>query len=115
MRTFLRLPKALTWCRYEWFCSDIDRYVHECQVLNIISSRPFFGGENDFCQCLDEMFPNLKTRQLTPAQWRILRRMIGKPRRCSATFFAEERMILSERRKKVRELQHKVHQGMVSQ
>lgn len=97
IKTFLRLPKALTWCRYEWFCSDID--------------KPFLGGENDFCHCLNEMFPRLKTRNLSIMQWRIIRRMIGKPRRCSSTFFAEERTVLTEKRRRLRELQRKVHQG----
>ncbi|XP_019857547.1 PREDICTED: protein lin-9 homolog [Amphimedon queenslandica] len=100
IKTFLRLPKALTWSRYEWFCSDID--------------KPFFEGSNDFIQCLDESFPDLKVSQnheLTQAQWRLVRRMIGKPRRCSSTFFAEERHLLEERRKQVRELQKKIHKG----
>ena len=80
-------------------------------------SRPFFEGSNDFIQCLDESFPDLKMSQnheLTQAQWRLVRRMVGKPRRCSSTFFAEERHLLAERRKQVRELQKKIHKGTVS-
>ena len=78
--------------------------------------RPFFEGSNDFIQCLDESFPDLKMSQnheLTQAQWRLVRRMVGKPRRCSSTFFAEERHLLAERRKQVRELQKKIHKGTV--
>ena len=38
---------------------------------------------------------------------------MGKPRRCSSTFFMEERALLDHRRKKVRLLQQQVHQGQV--
>ncbi len=38
---------------------------------------------------------------------------MGKPRRCSSVFFAEERALLEFKRKKIRQLQQQVHQGMV--
>ncbi|XP_064401779.1 protein lin-9 homolog isoform X2 [Halichondria panicea] len=98
-RNLLKLPKAHKWCYYEWFYSDID--------------QPLLVGENDFCRCLQEMFPDLKTRSLTRVQWHQLRRLMGKPRRCSPTFFAEERTLLEFRRKKIRQLQRQVHQGMI--
>ena len=40
--------------------------------------------------------------------------MMGKPRRCSPTFFSEERSLMEFRRNKVRKLQQQVHQGVVS-
>ncbi|MPC10810.1 Protein lin-9 [Portunus trituberculatus] len=45
--------------------------------------RPLFGGENDFQIVLKEAFPDLRTRRLTRRQWGMIRRMMGKPRRCS--------------------------------
>lgn len=69
LRNVLKLPKAHKWVCYEWFYSDIDRCL--------------FSGENDFSICLKESFPELKTRELTRVQWTKIRRMMGKPRRCS--------------------------------
>ena len=48
-----------------------------------------FEGENDFTVCLRESFPDLKTRRLTRVEWCKIRRLMGKPRRCSAAFFFE--------------------------
>ena len=107
--------------QYTVYCTSHcdDHYMYSSFFLLSIplfssSIRPFLGGENDFCHCLNEMFPRLKTRNLSIMQWRIIRRMIGKPRRCSSTFFAEERTVLTEKRRRLRELQRKVHQGTVS-
>ncbi|XP_065896663.1 protein lin-9 homolog isoform X2 [Dysidea avara] len=91
LRHILQLPKARQWCFYEWFYSDID--------------KPLFEGDNDFRRCLKELFPALKTTQLTRVQWRYIRRLLGKPRRCSASFFAQERAELEAKRKKIREIQ----------
>ena len=60
------------------------------------------------------MYIHTQTRKLSCVQWRQLRRLMGKPRRCSPTFFAEERALMEFRRNKVRELQQQVHQGIVS-
>jgi hypothetical protein len=49
LKNFLKLQKAHQWCYYEWFYSDID--------------KPFFEGENDFCQYLQELFPALKVHE----------------------------------------------------
>ncbi|CAH8850399.1 unnamed protein product [Trichobilharzia szidati] len=62
-------------------------------------------GENDFRICLRESFPNVKTRRLSRAHWSLLRRLMGKPRRCSTAFFDEERRSLNEKREKIRTLQ----------
>ncbi|XP_039604160.1 protein lin-9 homolog isoform X2 [Polypterus senegalus] len=93
LRNLLKLPKAHKWCIYEWFYSNID--------------RPLFEGDNDFCVCLKESFPNLKTRKLTRVEWGKIRRLMGKPRRCSAAFFAEERSALKQKRHKIRLLQQR--------
>uniref|UniRef100_A0A671XGC5 Lin-9 DREAM MuvB core complex component n=1 Tax=Sparus aurata TaxID=8175 RepID=A0A671XGC5_SPAAU len=91
LRNLLKLPKAHKWCIYEWFYSNID--------------RPLFEGDNEFCLCLKESFPNLKTRKLTRVEWGTIRRLMGKPRRCSSAFFAEERTALRQKRQKMRLLQ----------
>lgn len=91
LRTILKLPKAHRWACYEWFNANIDRTL--------------LAGENDFCACLRDTFPNLKTRKLTRTQWCKIRRLMGKPRRCSQAFLAEERAFLSTKRQKIRQLQ----------
>ncbi|KAJ8927116.1 hypothetical protein NQ314_020389 [Rhamnusium bicolor] len=73
LRNLLKLPKAHKWVCYEWFYSNIDRCL--------------FAGENDFSICLKESFPELKTKELTRIEWTKIRRMMGKPRRCSQAFF----------------------------
>ncbi|XP_072307600.1 protein lin-9 homolog [Eucyclogobius newberryi] len=91
LRNLLKLPKAHKWCIYEWFYSNID--------------RPLFEGDNEFCLCLKESFPNLKTRKLSRVEWGTIRRLMGKPRRCSSAFFSEERTALRQKRQKIRLLQ----------
>ncbi|KAL7063835.1 hypothetical protein AAHC03_05778 [Spirometra sp. Aus1] len=91
LRNVLKLPKAHKWVFYEWFYSNLD--------------RPLLLSENDFRICLRENFPNIKTRRLTRAHWSLLRRLMGKPRRCSTAFFDEERRSLKEKRDKIRTLQ----------
>ncbi|XP_073412484.1 protein lin-9 homolog isoform X2 [Dendrobates tinctorius] len=93
LRNLLKLPKAHKWCIYEWFYSNID--------------KPLFEGDNDFCVCLKESFPNLKTRKLTRVEWGKIRRLMGKPRRCSSSFFEEERSALEQKRQKIRLLQQR--------
>ncbi|XP_074542119.1 protein lin-9 homolog [Halichoeres trimaculatus] len=93
LRNLLKLPKAHKWCIYEWFYSNID--------------RPLFEGDNEFCLCLKESFPNLKTRKLTRVEWGTIRRLMGKPRRCSSAFFDEERTALRQKRQKMRLLQQR--------
>jgi hypothetical protein len=57
--------------------------------------------------CLRESFPLLKTRRLSRVEWCKIRRMMGKPRRCSQAFFAEERLELARKRHKIRLLQQR--------
>ena len=93
LRNLLKLPKAHKWVCFEFFYSNIDKVL--------------FGGENDFQVCLKESFPNLKTRRLTRVEWCKVRRLMGKPRRCSEAFFNEERAELARKRKKIRYLQQR--------
>ena len=69
LRNLLKLPKAHKWVCYEFFYSNIDRAL--------------FEGETDFMVCIRESFPLLKTRRLTRVEWCKIRRLMGKPRRCS--------------------------------
>ncbi|KFM62297.1 Protein lin-9-like protein, partial [Stegodyphus mimosarum] len=91
LRNLLKLPKAHRFLCCEWFYSNID--------------QPLFLHDSDFCSCLEENFPNLKTRKLTRIEWCKIRRLMGKPRRCSPEFFAEERSSLEMKRSKIRQLQ----------
>ena len=70
-------------------------------------TRVLFCGENDFLGCLKESFPQLKTRKLSRVEWCKVRRLMGKPRRCSEAFFTEERAELARKRKKMRFLQQR--------
>lgn len=91
LKTLLKLPKAHNWVNHEWFYGNID------QVL--------FLDENEFNICLRDSFPQLKTRYLTRMEWSQIRRLMGKPRRCSLSFFDEERSTLNSKRTKIRYLQ----------
>ncbi|KAL1122621.1 hypothetical protein AAG570_002948 [Ranatra chinensis] len=93
LRNLLKLPKAHKWVCYEWFYSNIDSAL--------------FGGDNDFTICLKESFPLLKTYMLTRVEWCKMRRLMGKPRRCSQAFFEEERKELERKRAKIRQLQQR--------
>uniref|UniRef100_A0A336LMI7 CSON012858 protein n=1 Tax=Culicoides sonorensis TaxID=179676 RepID=A0A336LMI7_CULSO len=91
LRNLLKLPKAHKFVSYEWFYSTIDKAI--------------LDGENDFELCMKEFYPTLVTRNLTRAEWNHIRKTMGKPRRCSQTFFDEERRELERRRQKIRLLQ----------
>ncbi|KAL5006694.1 hypothetical protein ScPMuIL_015500 [Solemya velum] len=93
LRNLLKLPKAHKWVCYEWFYSNLD--------------VPLFLGENDFCICLQETFPQLKTKRLRRVEWCKIRRLMGKPRRCSPAFFQEEIAALEQKRNKIRLLQQR--------
>ena len=51
------------------------------KVLFFQFNRVIFDSENDFASCIKQSFPHLKTNKLRRKQWRILRSLIGKPRR----------------------------------
>nr|XP_022309595.1 protein lin-9 homolog [Crassostrea virginica] len=93
LRNLLKLPKAHKWVCYEWFYSNLD--------------IPLFLMENDFSICMKESFPQLKMKKLRRVEWCKIRRLMGKPRRCSAAFFEEERAALDARRTKIRLLQQR--------
>ncbi|XP_030025404.2 protein lin-9 homolog isoform X2 [Manduca sexta] len=93
LRNLLKLPKAHKWVCFEYFYSNIDKAL--------------FDGENDFMICLKESFPQLTSRKLTQTQWTKIRRMMGKPRRCSQAFFAEECRELERKRKMIRYVQQR--------
>nr|CAG4646912.1 EOG090X03EV [Megafenestra aurita] len=93
LRNLLKLPKAHKWVCYEWFYSNLDQAL--------------FEGDNDFILCLRESFPSLKLRQLTRSQWCTIRRLMGRPRRCSQAFFNEERGELAKKRQKIRLVQQR--------
>lgn len=93
LRNLLKLPKAHKWVCFEYFYSNIDKAL--------------FDGENDFMICLKESFPQLTNRKLTQTQWSKIRRMMGKPRRCSQAFFEEERKELERKRKLIRYIQQR--------
>jgi protein lin-9 len=93
LRNLLKLPKAHKWVCFEYFYSNIDKAL--------------FDGENDFMICLKESFPQLANRKLTQVQWAKIRRMMGKPRRCSQAFFAEERKELERKRRLIRYIQQR--------
>lgn len=90
LRNLLKLPKAYRFVCYEFFYSNID--------------KPLFN-DNDFITCLKESFPQLKKYVFSRPEWSMVRRMVGKPRRCSASFFTEERINLERRRNVIRYLQ----------
>jgi len=69
--------------------------------------RVLFEGENDFQLCLKESFPQLKARKMSRVEWCKIRRLMGKPRRCSQAFFDEEREELARRRQKIRMIQQR--------
>lgn len=96
LNNLLKLPQAARWVFCEFFYSEID--------------RPLFLGDSDFNQCVRDSFPNLKTRKLNRTQWRTIRQLIGKPRRCSAAFLAEERQALDVKRAIVR----KIYEGNIT-
>lgn len=93
LRNLLKLPKAHKWVCFEYFYSNIDKAL--------------FDGENDFVICLKESFPQLMNQKLTRVQWAKIRRIMGKPRRCSQAFFEEERKELERKRKLIRYVQQR--------
>lgn len=87
----MKLPKARRWAFCEFFVSDFDRAL--------------LKGDEEFRHCLRESFPDLRTSELRRAEWRQIRRLIGKPRRYSQAFLEYERNDLEKKRKRIRDIQ----------
>ncbi|XP_014666074.1 PREDICTED: protein lin-9 homolog [Priapulus caudatus] len=98
IKNLLKLPKAHKWVYHELFYSSLDAVL--------------FNGENEFCMCVRESFPRLKGKTLTKVEWCKIRRLMGKPRRCSPAFFEEEREALHKKRQKMRLLQQQTQMDM---
>ncbi|XP_053659351.1 protein lin-9 homolog [Anopheles marshallii] len=90
-RNFIVLSKAHRFCYYEFFYSDIDRNL--------------FEGPSEFDHLVQLHYPQLKTNNLTRAEWRKIRASFGKPRLFSPAFIMEERLELARKREKIRILQ----------
>lgn len=93
LKTLLKLPKAHKWCIYEWFYGNLDQSLFK------------LNQDSEFQLCLKELFPNLKCNTLRRTEWCFIRKLMGKPRRCSPSFFAEERQSLNIKRDKIRQIQ----------
>ncbi|XP_041674404.1 uncharacterized protein LOC108104365 [Drosophila eugracilis] len=91
LRNLLKLPKAHKWAIAEWFYSYID--------------KPLFDCRDEFMNHVKELAPKLGTRSLNRHEWVNIRRRMGRPRRCSANFFSEERKELERKRQLMRTLQ----------
>ncbi|KAH8420355.1 hypothetical protein KR009_009477, partial [Drosophila setifemur] len=91
LRNLLKLPKAHKWAIAEWFYSYID--------------KPLFDCRDEFMNHVNELAPRLGTRKLNRHEWVNIRRRMGRPRRCSANFFSEERKELDRKRQLMRTLQ----------
>lgn len=91
LRNLLKLPKAHKWAIAEWFYSYVDKPLFECR--------------DEFMNHVNELAPRLGTRSLIRHEWVNIRRRMGRPRRCSAKFFSEERKELDRKRQVIRTLQ----------
>lgn len=91
LANLLKHRKARQWINHEWFYGHID--------------KPFFQNSNDFENGLQRSFSQLKSRQLTRTEWSRVRRMLGKRRRCSPSFFRDGRKDLERYRQMMRVLQ----------
>lgn len=90
LQNILLVTKARRWTICEFFYSAVDEQL--------------FLADNEFSQIMQESFPNLKTMMLNKQEWRTIRRLLGKPRRCSPLFFSEERAALDQKRAKIRSI-----------
>ncbi|ODM90515.1 Protein lin-9 [Orchesella cincta] len=82
VRNFLKLPKSHKWVCYEWF------YSTSINVSPGVLSRS-------------------EDPKTTRIEWTTIRRIMGKPRRCSSAFLTEERLELLLKRQKIREIQQR--------
>lgn len=84
LKNVLKLSKARRFAYCEFFYSPVDAQI--------------FCSENEFLSLVKENLPNLRTKKLRKSEWRVIRRLIGKPRRLSVNFLKEERRTLEEKR-----------------
>ncbi|KAH8360688.1 hypothetical protein KR200_009097, partial [Drosophila serrata] len=91
LRNVLKLPKAHKWAIAEWFYSYVD--------------KPLFESRDEVLTHVNELAPRLGPRMLNRHEWINIRRRMGRPRRCSAKFFSEERKELDRKRQLIRTLQ----------
>uniref|UniRef100_A0A914YKG1 DIRP domain-containing protein n=1 Tax=Panagrolaimus superbus TaxID=310955 RepID=A0A914YKG1_9BILA len=97
LKNVLKLSKARRFAYCEFFYSPVDAQI--------------FCSENEFLSLVKENLPNLRTKKLRKSEWRVIRRLIGKPRRLSVNFLKEERRTLEEKRAKIQN----VYRGEVTQ
>ncbi|KAH8289453.1 hypothetical protein KR054_005415, partial [Drosophila jambulina] len=91
LRNVLKLPKAHKWAIAEFFYSYVD--------------KPLFESRDEVMTHVNELAPRLGPRMLNRHEWIYIRRRMGRPRRCSAKFFSEERKELDRKRQLIRTLQ----------
>ncbi|KAI3378867.1 hypothetical protein SNEBB_002144 [Seison nebaliae] len=89
----LRQNSSLNFIANEWFIPNTD--------VTLVDQR------SDYQACLHEDFPLLNQRLLYQKEWYFIRCLLGNARRCSQSFFMEEKKLLYEKRKKVRALQQR--------
>uniref|UniRef100_A0A914Q084 DIRP domain-containing protein n=1 Tax=Panagrolaimus davidi TaxID=227884 RepID=A0A914Q084_9BILA len=97
LKNVLKLSKARRFAYCEFFYSPVDAQI--------------FCSENEFLSLVKENLPNLRTKKLRKSEWRVIRRLIGKPRRLSANFLKEELRTLEEKRAKIQS----IYRGTVTQ
>jgi DIRP len=86
LKSVLAQPLLRRWCTYEWFYSNIDyAYLHE---------------QNEFKEILES--EGIAVQRATRAEWRRIRANLGKPRRLSKAFLAQERRNLELNRQRIR-------------
>lgn len=91
------------WLLYEWQYDEIDdAFFHKCRTFEMLVTAKF---------------PQLKTRNLIPAEWRFIRRKIvgsSKCRRFSSKFIIEQRTELAKYRCSYRILQENNHHDQLA-
>lgn len=89
---------ARKWLLYEWQYDDIDdAFFHKCRTFEMLVTAKF---------------PQLRTRNLVPAEWRFIRRKVfesSKCRRFSPKFITEQRIELAKYRCSYRILRESNH------
>lgn len=102
---------------YEWFYANIDEpFFHHkigmaaeaavaaapTAATTTSTSMATIPGSSKFIECVRQSFPQLKTHRLTQIEWNKIRRLLGKRRRCSPSFFLESRKALERYRRTAR-------------